>query len=494
MVNSDNDDKGESNDRKRRMDESPESDEIEEKIPRVESDSPSSLPKTDEIQKEKSLADKLEYVENNKGNIPALLFAAKYTDVDVCRKLVDDGADVNERDENGNDVYHCAALNRNNCDIELLDFFLKCKAEMKRLNVDEDDAVLVAFYHSKFKFAKKLFDVYKSNESFLANVAFSNSEKIKSAYYQDPSVVKVTGKEEFDLQILKRMALCQDLKTFKWILKIACDNGVDLSKNKELQLGLLMDAAQNEDESERIFKFLLYSYGNDLTSQDLMSIIIDDFLLRENLKCIELLVNNRADLNECIFQEEETTLLEYCVENNSLNSAKFVYGKKKKKINLRVLICAARYASVEMCEWLLELPMDFNLYDNGGRLFEEVLSNIGHGAKIIRRMKPILRAIVNEPMGNYYPQLYPLHLAMQNENLEAASALLEIGASLKVKFNVTINLLIYCLGINFLEGAKFVYSIDKSQTMGRKFMGIAMMLAKKHGNQEMAQWLDEVQH
>ncbi|CAB3379073.1 Hypothetical predicted protein [Cloeon dipterum] len=162
MDNSDYANSSKGNYRKRAMDESPESDEAEAKIEIVVIDSSSeSHSETDEKLNEKtSLEDKLEDVEKNRGNIPALLYAAKYADVDVCRKLVDDGADVNERDEKGNDVYHCAAMKENSCDVDLIYFFAERKAIMKRLNNDNVDAVNFAIGLDKFRFAQKLFHIY----------------------------------------------------------------------------------------------------------------------------------------------------------------------------------------------------------------------------------------------------------------------------------------------------------------------------------------------
>ncbi|XP_065346519.1 uncharacterized protein LOC135943784 [Cloeon dipterum] len=158
MDSSDFADASDGNDRKRPMDNSPDSDEKKEKIPRVESESSvepnsssESYSESDEKFNERAyLEDKLEDVENNKGDIPALLYAAKYTDVDVCRKLVDDGADVNETDENGNDVYHCAAMNKNSCDVDLIYFFAEKKAIKRRLNNDNVDAVNLAIESGKF--------------------------------------------------------------------------------------------------------------------------------------------------------------------------------------------------------------------------------------------------------------------------------------------------------------------------------------------------------
>ncbi|XP_065346503.1 uncharacterized protein LOC135943769 [Cloeon dipterum] len=437
-----------------------------------------------------SLEERLEFVNECIGDIPAILYSAEFEDLDLCQELVNTkGVDVNERDENGFDVYHCAAQNQT-CDLDLLDFFVSCGATMQRRNFTDVDAVNFALERWNFKFAFKLFDLYESEESFLLHCICSNLDSLKLAFGQDPSVVKVKGSDEFDTRILKEAARFKDLETFEWLVEVASSFVGDLFKSKEWQIEILREASRNDEHGEAIAAFIFASFPRTSSENDLTQ-VLTDIILRGNLEVANLLVDKGANLN--VRMKGQISLFQHCVAMNSVRAAKFVYQRHPEMVNTRTVIRAACQANVEMCEWLLGLPKDPNLCDQAPLFFQGVLSNIEHGAEIIRRFESKVRARVNEPFKRFDPvgPLLPLYAAMKIENLEAAEALLEMGADLNVKLQGVINLLLYCLGINFLGGAKFVYSKDKSQLDG-KFKGAAMLIATKYGNQEMKQWLNDV--
>ncbi|CAB3380787.1 Hypothetical predicted protein [Cloeon dipterum] len=432
-----------------------------------------------------SLEERLQFVNECIGDIPAILYAAEFEDLELCQELVNtQGEDVNKRDEHDFDVYHCAALNKT-CDLDLLDFFVSCGAVMQRKNFAGVDAVNFALERWNFKFASKLFDLYESEKSFFLHCICRNLDSLKFAFEQDPSVVKVKGSDdEFDTRILKEVARFKDLQTFEWIVGIASSFVGDLFKSKEWQVEIVREAARNEEHGEAIAAYVFSSFPRTLTDKDVTQ-VFTDVVLRGNLGVARLLVDNGT--------KGQLSLFQHCVAMNSLRAAKFVHQRHPEMVNTRTVIRAACHADVEMCEWLLGLPKDSNLCDQAPLFFQAVLSNKEHGAEIIRRFESKVRERVNEPFERFDPvgPLVPLYAAMKNENLAAAEALLEMGAHLNVKSQGVLNLLLYCLGINFLEGAKFVYLKDKSQLDG-KLKETAMQIAKKHGNQEMKQWLNEV--
>ncbi|XP_065346508.1 uncharacterized protein LOC135943773 [Cloeon dipterum] len=401
------------NDRKRPI-ESESENELEEKIPRLES-----VPSA-------SLAEMLRV------HLPPLLHAAQFADVELCRKLVEDeGADVNVTDFSGYDVYHCASMNENNCDLELLKFFADKKATMKRLNESEADAVQLALHRKNFKFAAALFELYESEDSFLLHCICTQLESMKFAYEQDPSVVKMKGDDAFDLRILDEMAWYQDLEAFKWIIDVAKNFGVELSKSKELQLSILKHSALNEDDGDAIANFILSTYEKDLTEQDLTPLLLE-VLPNGNLKVVELLVRKGADLNVRM-PEEEGSLFEHCVALNVLNAAKFVYQWNAEEIDISTLMTAANLENIEMM-----------------RAYINSVNDEGKTA---------------------------LHVAVDMQNLNTFKALLDIGADLTVEYR-QLSLVNYCLKNLFLEGANLVYAKDPSQIKG-KHVNTTFMLSNR---------------
>ncbi|CAB3379072.1 Hypothetical predicted protein [Cloeon dipterum] len=442
---SDYDDSRKSNDRKRPIEEfCPESeDELVEKIQRMECDSSSAI----------------------LDDIPALLYAAEYADAQVCRKLVDDGADVNETDKHGNNVYHFAALNRNNCDMELLDFFATRGAEMKRLNNDDADAVTFALINRNFKFARKLFNMQRTKESFLLRCIGTTPESIKFAYYQDPSVVKVNGSEEFDLRILREMAWFHDFETFKWIIEVATGSfGVDLSQNKELQLRILREAARNLDEpnGKAIAHFLFSLLAENWTVQDLTPVLIE-VLPSGNLEVIQLMVNHGADLNVGMMKGH-LSLFQYCVGMNAIDSALFLHQRNPEEISLSTLVAAATTENIQMCDLLIGFIKE-SKFDSLIRDFLHFAAKYTpFGAAIIRHFAPRMRVHINSVD---IEGKTALHSAADEHNLASFQALLDIGADLTVNYH-DVNLLHYCLFKNFVEGAKIVFAKDPSQLQGRQ--------------------------
>ncbi|CAB3380783.1 Hypothetical predicted protein [Cloeon dipterum] len=86
--------------RKRCINERAEKDQKRSKIPRMEFN-PSS-----------SLEQKLEYVLDHCGDMPTVLFAAQFGDVELFEQLVKQGENANLTDEEGNGVLHYASLNK----------------------------------------------------------------------------------------------------------------------------------------------------------------------------------------------------------------------------------------------------------------------------------------------------------------------------------------------------------------------------------------------
>ncbi|CAB3387465.1 Hypothetical predicted protein [Cloeon dipterum] len=474
MENSENADTKESNDRKQPVDQSPESNEIKE-IPRVEFDS--KVP----------LAEKLVYVDSNRGDIPAILYAAEFACFEVCQKLVEQGANVNVRDENGNDVYHYACKNET-CDLELIDLFANNKAEMKRFNENRADAVMIAIHRGNVKFAVKLFDLYGTELSFLWYcIPSQTTNMLKLAYNQDPSVGKVKDSDEFDKEILKQAAFFKDFETFEWVLDIEKDFSGNSLRSKEFRLDILKKAAfnDNEEASEEIANFI-FSFASDFEREDLTR-LLTDIMPRGNLKVVKILVDRGADMKLRMWREGISySLFEDAVEKDELEAAKFAYEQNpEEEITSRMLNSAAETGNVEMCEWLvglLEAPFIEILVP---AFICFIASYKPFGDDIIPHCATKLRSYINQVDREGKTAL---HLAVDDHSLVALDALLKIGADMKVKYRFY-NLLIYCLKNKFLEGAKILYAKDRSQLRGC-YAKMASAFSTDH--EETKKWLNSL--
>ncbi|CAB3387344.1 Hypothetical predicted protein [Cloeon dipterum] len=441
-----------------------------------------------------SLKQKLKHINRHRKHIPAILYAAEFGDLEVCQELVNQGEDVNVRDMYGYDVYHYASMNAKN-GLELIDFFKFSGAIMERENVAEVDAVTDAFNQWNFDFAIKLFNCYESEEasklSFLGYCICSSLDLLKKVFETNPSVAKVKGSDEvFDKEISYEAASSANLETLKWTVEIARSLNKDLVQSKEWHLKVLECSSVNRIHGEEIASFVLFSFKTNFTRTDLTTVltkVVVSWLNFLNLRVVEMLVEHGADMNVSI---EGKTLFDYCVAENSLRAAQLVYAlDKEETICSRTLFYAAWKADVAMCEWLLRLPMNPPFKDQIPLFLCAASQNKSCGKEIIRYFDaPVLRANVNVSINLYEPPLTPLQLAMKNGNLGAAKALFRIGADLSVKFE-GVNLLIYCLGLNYLDGAKFVFSKDNSQLLTGTLPETALHIAKMYENQEMERWL-----
>ncbi|CAB3380784.1 Hypothetical predicted protein [Cloeon dipterum] len=439
-----------------------------------------------------SLKEKLEFVEfvnKKRGDhaVPPILAAAELADVEVCEELVKQGADVNVTDKYGNDVYHSAtfnALNTRERGLELIDFFKDHGAKMERRNNIGLDAVTIALRFSEFEFAIKLFNYYESPESsksFISHCILQDVLFLKFAFEEDPSVFKVKNSDEIDRRITYEGASSANLEKFEWIVEVASRIDEDLVKSREWQLEILHYAARNVKYGEAIARFMLSDHiKNGVTREESTDLIVrvmsSDSLEMVNFEVVKMLVQLGANMNVRI---QGRTLLDHCVAKGSKRAAQFVFNQNPRQIGLSTFCVAAKNS--EMCKWLVDRFNGPNMVAQIPFFLDTFFQMKMEGGPLIKTFASLVGPLVNKPLAMYYPALTPLEVAMKNENLGAAEALLEIGADL----SASSNLLLYCLGINFLEGAKFVYARDRSQLQAGRKMDIAMDLANTFANEEM---------
>ncbi|CAB3387470.1 Hypothetical predicted protein [Cloeon dipterum] len=419
------DNKGESNDQNRPTDESPELGDKEETIPRKEFD-PSA-----------SLEQKLEFVMSRRANIPAILYAAKFGDFEVCKQLVTrQGEDFNVTDEEGNGAYHYAALNKT--------------------------------------FGEQLINKFKDFEehSFSFTKGSKLLEEEEEIVEEIPYLSKTDNGWEFNAAIFTQAAACTDPDTFRWLMKIASVFDKNLVRTKEWKLEILPFTFFNIKHADKIASILLES----LTTDELTSIITyylstgTPFL---NNDVLGLFHSRGVDL-KIVFR--------HCLSKNFLDTAQYVHDLEPQEIDSTSLYNVARGSGVEMTEWLLELNPALELDE---RFLHAALKNAKYGRKIIDHFADKLGAHINSVTEEGKA---PLHVAVDNKNLHVFETLLNIGADLSVKYKDW-NMLIYCLKKMFLRGAKVVYAKDAKQLAGSNEQ-CALDLAKS--NKTIEEWLKSV--
>ncbi|XP_065346501.1 putative ankyrin repeat protein RF_0381 [Cloeon dipterum] len=377
-------------------------------------------------QYEKLIKIKLKFVEKNKGEIPALHFAARVSDVDVCRRLVEQGADVNEKyGVRGATPLHYAAMNASHGE-GLIDYFLE-----KGCDIDVEDA-----HYDKainLNFAKFLY----------------NNKRCE-----------ILSKRPSHFSMLDTACKFGDLEMCKWLLE---EVKIDVNKFNEVNWKdqVLDQVAHN---------------------------------LKNEAKEAEELFKRVADTKIKI---EGNSLLHHCFSKTvlTLDAAKFVHEKDGDLINeinedgATILHLAARFAGVDVCQWLVDQGQDINAVNKQSfaNFLHYAAQNRFFGDSIIQEFGHNLRGIVNQIDENVYT---PLHYAILNErHVEVAEVLLELGADLSVKRKGN-NFLHFCIVLGKLECAKFVHAKDKNQIKEKGEGGkTTLHLAADNFNEEICAWL-----
>ncbi|XP_065346488.1 uncharacterized protein LOC135943752 [Cloeon dipterum] len=142
----------------------------------------------------------------------------------------------------------------------------------------------------------------------------------------------------------------------EWLIK----EGQDLSAiNPKMESTFLHCAAYNHDQGGKIIRHFGQRLREDLNRRDkLEETPLHKALKSRNLKAAEALIEMGADLDVKL---KMCNLLLYCLGNNVLSSAKFIYAKDAKQIeglgkNKETgLHIAEEYQNYHMLEWLLNV-------------------------------------------------------------------------------------------------------------------------------------------
>ncbi|XP_065346546.1 uncharacterized protein LOC135943808 [Cloeon dipterum] len=369
---------------------------------------------------------KLRFVEENKGDLPALHLAARISDVDVCRRLVEQGADVNEKcGARGATPLHYAAMNETN-GLDLINYFIE-----KGLDIEVKDAHLEMAIHYALR-----------------------------------------AKNYNLVVILKLVCVYGDLEMCKWLLE---EVKIDVSqfKDKDWKYQILQTVPANLSlETSKIIRYLSSRF--EFTADEQSEANREAFYYKVENEPYQICAKEAEELFKGFantkIKFEGVNWLQYCVSWGNLVAAKFVHGKYGELTNeidedgATILHLAAKHGNVEMCQWLIDQGQDIKALNQktGANFLHYAAQNLIKGEDIIKKFGENLRGYVNQTDVNDFT---PLHFAMLDEkvlfNKSVAEALLELGADLNAK-NDGYNFLHLCIVTGDLERVKFVHSKDKN--------------------------------
>ncbi|CAB3386143.1 Hypothetical predicted protein [Cloeon dipterum] len=216
------------------------------------------------------LDEKLNFIEQNRGDIPPVLFAAKYADEEVCRKLIADGADVSKiLDKIGANALHYVGMNISSGS-ELVKLFHRHGAKIDDKDKNKQTPLEYALQKKNYEVSIKLFELLKEKVNFNGNILdwcinLNALEFCKFVFEKDASLSKVKTDN-----LLIRAVERADEKLCRWLFK-ACLADVDLDSDQDSNWKeeILFAAAKNLEHGAKITHFLLGNYEINLEGTSL---------------------------------------------------------------------------------------------------------------------------------------------------------------------------------------------------------------------------------
>ncbi|CAB3386739.1 Hypothetical predicted protein [Cloeon dipterum] len=255
--------------------------------------------------------------------------------------------------------------------------------------------------------------------------------------------------QEGSSSALLHAARDKDLKSCMMVLK-KCGEDPEATSTKS-KLTLLHFAAVNQEHGVEIFNHFkkIVQMKEDIDGEWPIH-----YALR------------KGDFNFATFMHRSVTqaagrenLILFFITKNSLDFAKFVSLKEQKLIFAMDSIksafhYAARFADREMCEWLCERFLDPNLLTkNQESPLHFAAMNKKHGVELV---KFFACQGLNLDHTNKLDRA-PLHFALEAENLDVATQLVESGASILIKISNSKTLMHFCAYQGRLESAKWLH-------------------------------------
>ncbi|CAB3380117.1 Hypothetical predicted protein [Cloeon dipterum] len=284
-------------------------------------------------------------------------------------------------------------------------------------------------------------------------------------------------------------AECSTTEMCQWLLEkgIRSDDA-----HEETNCIALHYATLNKLHGPQVVHFLL-SIGLDIDAKDVLGQTPLFYALRaKNLEVARALVRLGANVR---VEVHGLNLLHYLVCQNDLKGAQFVHRidehliERLGKGGRMALHLAAEFAGEEMCRWLLEAGarlMD-PCKENGYNVMHCAVLNEQHARQLVRFFHS---AGVDEGLTDSRGYT-PLHVALEQGNLEVVEVLVDLGANLEVRVDQS-NLLHFCVMRNKFAGAKFVHERRKHLIKESNIWGMtALHLAAHMADLEFSKWLVE---
>ncbi|CAB3389079.1 Hypothetical predicted protein [Cloeon dipterum] len=420
-----------------------------------------------------SVEEKLEYVNTHRGDIPALLFAAKVGDDAVCRCLLDLNSYKSELDNNGASVVHYAAMN-SDYGVNVLDFLHRQGVDLSVRDKSGCDALSYALRVGNIENASLLINLLRYEESLLEHCICTRG--VDSAKLVFEALIAKGFVGQFDANLLYKAASHADLPMLQWLVQIG-----QVINDRDLLYNVLLHSAKNATHFNEIANFLISNFQIWECRTFLARA-----LKTENCNVASKLMKQGVTLVGSKY--EKLAFMQLCVREDSLLLAKFVEGLGQPTVQFdeSLVLLAFEFSSVEMCHWILENAYANQLLYSNYNWLPATLKNKQHGSKILVEFSDLFKSLVKNC---YREGETPLHIALKYENIDAAEVLMmsSFGARLDVKWEGR-DFLQYCVEKNLLPGAKFVMRIwgeNPQPTYGVTIL----LLAAEFANVEMCEWL-----
>ncbi|CAB3386301.1 Hypothetical predicted protein [Cloeon dipterum] len=297
---------------------------------------------------------KLAFIEANKDDLPALHFAAKTTDVAVCRRLVEQGADVSAKcSVLGASALHYAAVNVVH-GMQLAEFFVSKGCSPANTDKNGDAPLVYALRARNFELAAKLHEKLRAAaEENLLHFCIKTNKLDFAKFVLEEEEYLISGanckRKYFELAVkFADLAMC------KWLLQVAPLK----VGNFEGESSFLKLAVNNEKHASQIIPLLLSKFNyNHERGANLISALVIQTVDSGKFEVADELLKHGASTK---LKVRGKNLLQYFVCKNNLDAAKFVHEKDRNLIKevgangVTVLHLAVQFGSLEMCQWLLE--------------------------------------------------------------------------------------------------------------------------------------------
>ncbi|XP_065336742.1 ankyrin-3-like [Cloeon dipterum] len=186
-------------------------------------------------------------------------------------------------------------------------------------------------------------------------------------------------------------------------------------------------------------------------------------------------------------EKTNNNLLHFCItQNRSDDVAQIIHAwnpsliKEVDSNRRNALHLAAQFADLRVCKWLIAAGIDVSSNSFLGTALHRAPLNKNHGLELVRFFVSKKLDLNKKSESGFVP----LDAALAEENIDIASELLRLGATLHIKDH---NFLLHCVLVNKLNCVKFIHGFDKSLIRGEA----ALHIAAEFADLEMCRWLVE---